>query len=88
MAKLLHVFVCQAGDDLAEIRRATSSAEAQTVLRAAHHLKGAAANLALECIRKSAFSLETHVRDHGLPGVESLLDALQAELAALEAAVR
>jgi HPt (histidine-containing phosphotransfer) domain-containing protein len=88
MATLLQVFVQQADEDLAEIQRATAAGDVQKVLKATHRLKGSAANLALERVRQAALAMETHVREQGLAGAESLVDTLRTDVAALEAAVR
>jgi len=88
MATLLRVFVQQAGEDLAEIRRAIAGGDAQGVLRAAHRLKGSAGNLAIERIRQSALDLESHVRNQGLAGSEALAATLQNHASALEAALK
>jgi len=88
MATLLQVFVQQAGEDVTDIQQAISGGDPQKALRAAHRLKGSAANLALERVRQPAFDLEAHIRDQGMPGAEKLAEALQAIVAALEAAVK
>jgi HPt (histidine-containing phosphotransfer) domain-containing protein len=85
MEHLLRVFVRQAVEDSSTIGRAVSAGDAQKALRAAHRLKGAASNLALERIRESALALETHVRERGVPGADALVTRLQAELDALAA---
>jgi HPt (histidine-containing phosphotransfer) domain-containing protein len=87
MANLLQVFVQQAGEDVAEMDRAAAEANAPGVMRAAHRLKGSAANLSLERVRHIAFDLETHVRAQGVSGAQSLMDRLRAEVAVLESAI-
>jgi signal transduction histidine kinase/DNA-binding response OmpR family regulator/HPt (histidine-containing phosphotransfer) domain-containing protein len=83
MATLLEVFVQQAGEDLAEIKTALLAGDSQRVLRAAHRLKGAAGNLALDRVRGSALALETHVRERGLAGTDEVAAALLADVDAV-----
>jgi signal transduction histidine kinase/DNA-binding response OmpR family regulator/HPt (histidine-containing phosphotransfer) domain-containing protein len=87
MAELLNVFTKQANEDVTEISDAVSHGDPQRVLRAAHRLKGAAANLALEEVRQSAFALETHARDQGLRGADGLVQELQTKVHFLVTAV-
>ena len=87
MASLLQVFVTQAAEDLAEIQEASSGGDVQKAAKAAHRLKGASANLALEHMRQATLALERHLNDQGLRGVGPLAEALATHLSALESAV-
>ncbi len=83
MATLLEVFVQQAGEDAAEIKAALLAGDPPRVLHAAHRLKGATANLALDRVRQSALALEAHVREHGLAGTDEVAAALLADVDAV-----
>ncbi len=87
MTRLLEVFIRQASEDVAEIQRAISGADVPKVLSSAHRLKGSAANLALGRIHHAGQALETHVRLHGLTGIENLAGTLDTDIAALKAAL-
>jgi CheY-like chemotaxis protein/HPt (histidine-containing phosphotransfer) domain-containing protein len=88
MASLMHIFVRQGGEDLAEIQKCMAGGDAQKALKAAHRLKGSSANLALERIRQAVLAFESHVREKGLAGVDACAHALRTDFEALVSALR
>ena len=78
--RLLCAFTAQAGEDIAAIAAAAQAADADKLARAAHRLKGAAANLGLETCRAAAADLEHRARAGVTEGIDPLLATLRAEI--------
>jgi two-component system, sensor histidine kinase and response regulator len=72
--------------DVAEIHAALATADTATAARAAHSLKGAAANLGATAVANSAAEAETAIKA-GQP-VQPLLDTLAMQLHAVVQAIR
>jgi signal transduction histidine kinase/CheY-like chemotaxis protein/HPt (histidine-containing phosphotransfer) domain-containing protein len=80
---LLHKFAESA--DVEEIREAHASGDTATAARAAHSLKGAAANLGATAVADCAADVETAIKAG--QSVQPLLDALAAKLRAVVLAI-
>ncbi len=81
VARLITKFVARAPDDLERLQRAITAGDTEETTRLAHGLKGAAAYVAAEKVRKLAAKLETMGRNGDLGEAESLLTDLKQELA-------
>ncbi len=77
-----------ADGSLAELREALSSGDTKTAFRAAHTLKGLCANLGLENLRQRASDTTELLRDDRLDDARASLPALEAEYAAVLAALK
>jgi HPt (histidine-containing phosphotransfer) domain-containing protein len=86
LAELLQLFNDTSADDAAKIQAALSAGDAQGMADAAHSIKGAAASLGIEDIRKAAYEIEKSGRNEdidsasaGLPGLEDLLEQFKSQ---------
>lgn len=82
---LVSTFVQATEEDLTGLERAVAAGDATGAGRAAHHVKGAAANLELTDIIEAAESVEAAARAGSLAGVRPQLARIRAALAALRA---
>ncbi|MCK5192955.1 MAG: Hpt domain-containing protein [Desulfobulbaceae bacterium] len=80
LAELVQLFNDTSADDVAKIQAALSAGDAQGMADAAHSIKGAAASMGIEDIRKAAHEIEKSGRNEdvdsagaGLPDLEDLL---------------
>ena len=78
-ARLLKAFVKQSDDDTQAIAAAAAAADPKGLERAAHRLKGAAGNLALDTCQRAAEELVQLARAGRTDGVETYLAVLRAE---------
>lgn len=94
-AELLHeivtLFRSECPKMIGEVREAVEAADSDQLHRAAHALKGALLNIAADPVAEKARVLESCGRQGALDGavglfdeLESAIDRLQAELAAVE----
>ena len=86
LAELVQLFNDTSADDLAKIQAALSAGDAQGMADAAHSIKGAAASMGIEDIRKAAHEIEKSGRNEdvdsagaGLPGLEDLLGQFKSQ---------
>ena len=90
LAEVLSMFFSEADRQIAVLEGALLSGSVKDALRAAHAIKGAAANIGADQLRVLASELEAVVRSGGLEFAKPLLDRLRdaqvATRAALEAA--
>jgi HPt (histidine-containing phosphotransfer) domain-containing protein len=86
-AELLEMFFAEADRQMTALAGAISSGSSDIALRAAHALKGAAANVGAVQMRELARELEVVVRSGGLEFAMSLLDRLRAAQTATRAAL-
>ena len=84
-AALAVSFLRATREDLEGLQAAFRAVDAQRVAALAHHIKGAAANLEVEGIRRPAEDLETRARAGDLAPAAGLLAGIAAELSRLEA---
>jgi two-component system, sensor histidine kinase and response regulator len=82
--ELLHeiaqIFLDDYPRSLAELREAAGRGDARTVERAAHGLKGAAANFGARPVVDAALAIETMGRHQDLSGFSAALGALEQTL--------
>ncbi len=83
LAELLVLFRDSSAVDLSRIRDGLNRQDVIAVADAAHSIKGAAASLGMEGVRKLAADLERMGRNHALAGMEPLVRELDTLLAAL-----
>jgi GAF domain-containing protein/CheY-like chemotaxis protein/HPt (histidine-containing phosphotransfer) domain-containing protein len=87
LGDLVREFRATYPDLLADIRGAVARNDAASAERAAHRLRGALAALAARPAAALVAEIEALARDRRLGGVQPLLEALEAELARIEAFV-
>jgi HPt (histidine-containing phosphotransfer) domain-containing protein len=83
--ELIDLFLEDAPGQVESMRAALAGADADTLKRAAHSLKGSCSNLGLEALAGHAAVLEQHVGAQGCDNVSPLLDAIAAEHGNLQA---
>ena len=77
---ILGKFHARAGEMLAAVERAVAAADAAAIGRAAHALKGAAANLSAEGVRAAAQAIESAGHAGDAAAAVRSLEALRAEM--------
>jgi len=82
--RLVKMFLDQAPSDLVEIETALETNDAARLEARAHRLKGSAAHLAAEPIRRRAAELEVHGRESTLAAVGNLVHRLRRLIEELE----
>jgi HPt (histidine-containing phosphotransfer) domain-containing protein len=78
--RLVQTFLDSTETDLGELDRALRLGDAPAAARLAHHIKGAAAGLELEEIRRQAESLETQARGNALNTPQEAAAAIRSAL--------
>jgi HPt (histidine-containing phosphotransfer) domain-containing protein len=81
---ILELFVETSRSDLAAIKAAVAIGDAQSASRAAHSLKGAAANLGLSEMSSTAHEIEEKSRDSRLHETRETILWLEEHLTAVE----
>lgn len=81
--KLTTAFLGQADEDLDQMRRAVSSGDSACLSRAAHRLKGSAADLGYERCRTLAAAVEAMGSAGRLEGAADLIERISVEVALL-----
>jgi HPt (histidine-containing phosphotransfer) domain-containing protein len=81
---ILDLFIEASHADLVAIKAAIATGDAQGAGRAAHSLKGAAANLGLSDASGAAREIEDKARDSRLHETRAAVASLEAHLAAVE----
>jgi CheY-like chemotaxis protein len=81
------IFLAQAPKHMEKIRAAISDQDAKVLARAAHALKGSAANLLAQGVVTAASQLEEFGRAGSVAGCKEILVSLEVELRKLEAAL-
>lgn len=85
LRELLMLFLRDTPERLDALRRALACDDFETAARAAHSLKGSAANLGAGALQALAASAETSARQRDRATVASLLTSLDAEFAQVRA---
>ena len=85
-ARLVRLFVLQAGQDVQAVANAVQQSDAAALAAAAHRLKGSAANVSAESLRRVSAELETLGRSGTTAAASPLVETLQLELSRLKAA--
>ncbi len=83
LLELINLFVETSLSDLNRIQSAADERDAQRLARAAHSIKGAAANLRLTEIFEMAKSIEANGRENKLEGVREMAEAIKENLEGL-----
>lgn len=84
LAELLDLLRQSSKDDLARIKQAADSRDADAVADGAHSIKGAAASLGINGLRDVAADMEKKGRDGDLEGALSHLDVLESFVSELD----
>jgi len=85
LSEVVEIFVDTAPDLLNDLKRAATDADAEALRKAAHSLKGAAANICAEPMRATAFDLEQMGQDGALSDVEHKVTQLYRQFDDLRA---
>lgn len=85
LGKVVEIFVDTAPDLLNDLRKAAIDADADALRRAAHSLKGAAANICAEPMRATAYTLEQMGQDSALSDVEHQVTQIYRQFEELKA---
>jgi len=85
--ELLTIFREEAPSMFAEVRRAVLAADAEALARAAHDLKGAAANVSATNVQALAERLEQLGRADSIPPAVAAVEHLEAAVARLDEAI-
>ena len=88
LLRLLQAFVSTHANDMAEFRHARSAGDTNTARRIAHTLKGTAAMLGLEHLRRLVIDLETTMQAGQDDVVASLAATIDEDLSVIAAAVQ
>jgi HPt (histidine-containing phosphotransfer) domain-containing protein len=79
LRELIGIFLEDTPKRLTELDTSLTAGDAGTFTRAAHSIKGSAANLGAMQLRAAAEKLEHHSRKEGLDGVAAMVAAVKAE---------
>jgi len=77
--EILELLVVSGQADIASLEQAIATDDAEGVVKAAHSLKGASANLGLMDLSETARDIEFKGRDQDLTGMNEKMQALKAE---------
>jgi PAS domain S-box-containing protein len=84
LAEVLEGFFTNVTKQIGILRQALSAADAETIRKEAHSIKGGAANLTAMVLSHIAFELEKKGKSGELQGAAQLIDALQKEFDSLQ----
>lgn len=87
LIEIIGIFTADTPERLAELDASLAGGEAERFVRAAHSIKGSAANLGALRLRAAAEQLEHHARQTGLGGTRELIAGVKAEYAQAAAAL-
>ena len=82
------IFVADTPNRLAELDAGLANNDVGGFVRAAHSIKGSAANIGATQLGAAAAQLETESKTTPLPGLTARIDAVKAEYARVEAELR
>ena len=88
MKELIQEFTENLPGEIKALHAALKQSDAQSIVKRAHSIKGAAANLSVDGIAKAARELEQTGQKGNLAGGEKIIDSLKDELSRLEDYVR
>lgn len=88
LAEVLQLFLEDVPRRIAKLRAACEAGDAVEVYKAAHSLKGSAGNIGAKTLLAVCRQLDDRGRAGDLTGSEHLVDALDAEFAKVEVAIR
>ena len=84
---IVGIFLTRCPNQMEKIRQAVSARDAKPLERAAHALKGSAANLLARGVVEAAAKLEEIARAEALDGAAVALQSLEAEVLKLQSAL-
>jgi HPt (histidine-containing phosphotransfer) domain-containing protein len=88
LREIAGIFLEDTPQRIAELSQGLAAGDAQKFTRAAHSIKGSAANLGAAALRAVAEKLEHQSRTDGLGAVAPLVTEIKAEFARAEAELR
>jgi len=88
LAEVLQLFLEDVPRRIAKLRAACAAGDAVEVYKAAHSLKGSAGNIGAKGLAAVCRQLDEKGRAGELAGAKPLIDALDAEFAKVEVAIR
>jgi HPt (histidine-containing phosphotransfer) domain-containing protein len=88
LLEIIGFFLEASASDLGKIQSAVEEEDAQKAFRAAHSIKGAAANLRLTAICELAQRMETEARENRLDGAIGAIRAIQENLNQLDESLK
>jgi histidine phosphotransfer protein HptB len=81
--ELLELLVDSGREDITSLEKAMAANDADGVVKAAHSIKGAAANLGLTGLSETARDVEFSAREGNLEGMTEKMQPLKAEFTAI-----
>ncbi len=78
--ELIDLFISSSAEDLQKIADGLAAGEAEQIMRAAHTVKGASANLGLVDVSAAAKVIEMRAMNHQLDGLVRALETLQNQI--------
>ena len=85
--ELIDLFVDTGANDFKNIQEGMANSDLDQVMRSAHTIKGAAANLGLDEVSKTAGVIEKNAGENVAEGLEPVIDTLKTQFEAIEAFV-
>ena len=85
LRELVDIFLADTPQQIADVEKALTTGNAPDLTRAAHSIKGSAANIGATQLGAAAARLETESKATPLPGLTPLIDAVKAEYARVAA---
>ncbi len=79
--EILEILVESGQADIDALEQSLKTGDAEGVMKAAHSLKGAAANLGLTDLSEIARDIESNAREQDLDGVNEKMDTLKEQFA-------
>ncbi len=86
--RIIELYLADSPERLATLRRALADRDAQTIVTAAHSLKGSSANLGAGALAELCHQLERLSEDTVPADAQARLHSLEAEYAKVEQAMR
>ncbi len=80
LKELMEIFLEDVPERLGEIKVAVASRDGEAMARAAHSVKGAAANLSANAVREAAFHIEQAGRDGDLTNADEHVQTLETKV--------
>lgn len=81
LRELTLIFLEDTPQRIADLEQSLAAGDTATFTRAAHSIKGSAANMGAMLLRSAAEKLEQHSRKDGLTGVNEMIETIRREFA-------
>jgi HPt (histidine-containing phosphotransfer) domain-containing protein len=88
MMEIIGLFLEASASDLRQLQSAIDQEDVQSAVRAAHSIKGAAANLRLTAIFELAQRMEREARENRLEGAIGTIQAIRENLTRLDESLK